>query len=66
MSWYRLYLWNAAGKVRNIEEVQAADDCAALQHAAELGHPFGVEVRRKTERVGFVAGKELQHPSPAR
>lgn len=57
MSWYRLYLRNAAGKVRKVEEVQASDDGAALQVAAGLGHPFGVEVWRRSGLVGFVPGR---------
>lgn len=44
VTWYRLYLCNPLGRIRNVDEIRAADDGDAVILARQLGHRHRVEV----------------------
>ena len=54
MTHYRLYFHNAEGHFIRREEVDVADDEAALQAARDLDHAHCIEVWNLSRKVGDV------------
>ena len=54
MPYYRLYFHNRFGKFERAEEVDVADDAAALRRAREIDHAHCIEVWQQARRVGIV------------
>jgi hypothetical protein len=58
MTHYRIYLLNSDHRIHSVHDVEAADDCAALAHAARVvGDYPAAEVWHRARFVGQVRGR---------
>jgi hypothetical protein len=65
MAYYRLYFLNQDGRIMRVNEVEVADDGAAVAAAVALDHAYGIAIWQEARYVGELdtASGQLLKPS---